>query len=163
MVRYADGPVVEVTTDVAAPAERVWALVTDINVPARFSSEFKGAEWVDGGPGLGARFIGHNERETAQWDTTCTVVDFVENQRFEYAVEDVDNPAATWRYEIEPDGADCRLTMWAQMGPGPSGVSGYIERYPEREEEIIARRSDEWRGNMTATIEGIKSLAEAAL
>ena len=31
----------------AAPAV-VWALVCDIQLPARFSAEFEGAEWLDG-------------------------------------------------------------------------------------------------------------------
>ena len=161
MARYADGPTVQVTVDIAAAPERVWDLVTDINLPARFSSEFKGAEWVEGnGPALGARFVGYNERKTARWDTTCTVVEFEPLQRFGYAVEDVTNPAATWRFELNPAAGGCRLTMWAQMGPGPSGVSGAISRNPEREAEIIAMRSEEWRHNMTATLDGIQSLAE---
>ena len=42
------------------PIERVWALVTDIDLPARFSSEFQGATWLDDGPAVGARFVGHN-------------------------------------------------------------------------------------------------------
>ena len=42
-MKYADGPTVEVDTLVDAPIDRVWELVTDIELPARFSSEFVGA------------------------------------------------------------------------------------------------------------------------
>ena len=38
-MRFEDGPTVEVETRIDAPPERVWDLVTDIAVPARFSSE----------------------------------------------------------------------------------------------------------------------------
>jgi hypothetical protein len=46
------------------------------------------------------------------------------------------------------------------MGPGPSGLTPLIERMPDKEERIIARRLQEWETNMTATITGIKQLAE---
>ncbi len=161
MTRYADKPVVAVNVVVAAAPQLVWDLVTDINLPARFSAEFQGAEWLEGdAPALGARFVGYNERKTAKWNTTCTVVEFEPLQRFAYAVEDVTNPAAVWQFELDPVEDGCRLTMWAQMGPGPSGVSCSIDKDPERESEIIARRAEEWRQNMTATVNGIKSLAE---
>jgi len=42
-VRYEDGPTVEVEVLIDAPIETVWALVTDINLPSRFSDEFRGA------------------------------------------------------------------------------------------------------------------------
>ena len=48
------------------------------------------------------------------------------------------------------------------MGPAPSGLSIAIEAMPEKEERIVARRLDEFRANMQATVEGIKELAEAA-
>ncbi len=160
MARYADKPEIDVTVDVAAPVDRLWDLITDINLPARFSAEFRGAEWIDDGRALHARFVGHNQRKTASWDTTCTVTEFVENRRFGYAVEDIANPAASWRFDIEPTDTGTRLTMWAQMGPGPSGVISYVRRHPEREEEIVADRLAEWRANMEATVDGIKAVAE---
>ncbi len=161
MARYADKPTIDVSVDIAAPVAAVWDLVTDINMPARFSAEFQGAEWLDDAvPGLGARFVGHNERKTAKWDTTCTVIDFVPLERFGYAVNDIDDPAASWWFDLEPVGAGCRLTMTAEMGPGPSGVISYIRKHPEREEEIVALRLEEWHGNMIATVNGIKAVAE---
>ena len=43
-------PQIEREIVIDAPIERVWELVTDIGLPSRFSSEFRGATWVDGGP-----------------------------------------------------------------------------------------------------------------
>src|SRR3954453_23281498 len=60
-MRYADAPTAAVDVVVGAPIERLWPLVTDINLPARFSSEFRGAEWLDDGPAVGARFRGRSE------------------------------------------------------------------------------------------------------
>ena len=58
---YADCPTVDVDVLIDAPIERVWQLVTDIELPARFSSEFLGATWLDEGPRVGARFVGRNQ------------------------------------------------------------------------------------------------------
>ena len=61
-MKYADGPTVEVEVRVDAPPSVVWGLVTDIDLPSRFSSEFQGAQWVDdAGPALGSRFTGRNQ------------------------------------------------------------------------------------------------------
>jgi hypothetical protein len=46
------------------------------------------------------------------------------------------------------------------MGPGPSGLTPAIEKMPDKEERIIARRLEEWQANMAATLSGIKGLAE---
>lgn len=44
-LRYADCPSTEAVVDIAAAPHVVWALVTDIHLPSRFSSELSGADW----------------------------------------------------------------------------------------------------------------------
>jgi hypothetical protein len=46
------------------------------------------------------------------------------------------------------------------MGPARSGLSLAIDRMPEKEERIVARRLREFEESMRATVEGIKRLAE---
>jgi hypothetical protein len=48
-----------------------------------------------------------------------------------------------------------------QMGPAPSGLTPAIEAMPDKEERIVARRLEEHRANMGATLAGIKELAES--
>ena len=142
-----------------APPSVVWALVSDITLPARFSTELQAAEWIDE-----TRFRGTNRHEAAgEGQTESTVVDRVEEQRFEWAVGDPDNPSASWRFSLAPEGGGTRLTQWMRMGPAPSGLSPAIAAMPEKEERIIARRLDEHRFNMLATLAGIKDLAENPL
>ncbi len=57
-VRLADEPGTWAEVRIDAPSAQVWDLVTDLDLPARFSEEFMGAEWTDGGPAVGARFVG---------------------------------------------------------------------------------------------------------
>ena len=162
MVTYADAPPVRVTIDIDAPPSVVWALVTDINLPAEFSDEFQSASWNDDAePGLGAVFTGNNERNGRPWTVQCTVTEFEPERRFAYAVVDPADPAATWRFELEPSASGTTLTQHAQMGPGPSGVSSIIAKYPENEASIIEGRLEMFRVNMLATVTGIKTRAEA--
>jgi uncharacterized protein YndB with AHSA1/START domain len=161
-VRYADEPTVEVEIHVDAPLSRVWDLVTDIDLPARFSEEFQGATWLDdGGPSVGSRFAGRNRHPAVgEWTTTSYVVACEPERIFAWAVGDPEEPGASWRFELEPDGTGTRLKQWMRMGPARSGLNAAIDAMPDKEERIIARRQDEHRKNMTATLEGIKALAE---
>jgi uncharacterized protein YndB with AHSA1/START domain len=159
-MKYAEGPSVEVELVVAAPADRVWELVTDINLPARYSSEFTGAEWLDP-PGPGARFVGRNQHAAlGAWETTSWVTRFEPRQAFAWAVSDPQEPSATWWFTMEEADGGIRLRQGGRMGPAPSGLSIAITAMPDKEERIVARRLEEWRKNMLATLEGIKTLAE---
>ena len=160
-MRYADCPTVSVSVVVDAPPSVVWPLVTDINLPARFSSEFLGATWVE----EGKSFVGRNGHPArGEWETTSYIVDYDEERAFGWAVMSVETPSARWRFSLEPsaDGGTTTLRQWAQMGPGPSGLTPAIEAMPDKEDRIVARRLEEWRTNMQATVDGIKALAEAS-
>lgn len=162
-MKYADGPTVEVAVVIDAPAERVWALISDIDLPARFSSEFQGSHWMDGatGPAPGARFVGRNRHPaTGEWETTCVVTECEPGRSFGWAVGDADYPSASWRFDIEDEGSGVRLRQWARLGPAPSGLTPAILAMPDKEERIVARRLDEHRANMQATVDGVKALAE---
>jgi len=163
MTRYADGPTTEAFAVVHAPVDVVWALMTDIGLPARFSSEFAGADWIDAGPAVGARFTGRNQHAAVGgWETTCTVTRCTYGDTFEWAVGDPEHPAARWRLSLEPGVDGLVLRQWMQIGPAPSGLSPAIDAMPDKEERIIARRLSEHRTNMQATVDGIKQLAENA-
>jgi uncharacterized protein YndB with AHSA1/START domain len=163
-----DCPTVEVDEVIAAPPATVWGLVVDINLPARFSSEFRGADWIDGadGPRPGARFVGRNEHPArGRWESTSTICEYEPERVFGWAVGggDPERPAARWRFALAPEGTGTRLTQWMQIGPGRSGLSDVIESMPDKEAKILHRRLAEHRANMEATLAGIKRLAEATI
>jgi uncharacterized protein YndB with AHSA1/START domain len=160
-MRYADGPTVEVDVVVAASVERVWELVSDIDLPARFSAEFVGGTWLDEGPALGARFLGHNRHPAiGEWETTSFVTRYEPPHAFGWSVSDAANPSASWWFELEPQPGRVRLRQGMRMGPAPSGLNVAIDAMPDKEERIIARRLEEHAANMRATLEGVKALAE---
>ncbi len=163
MVKYKDGPTAEVSQDINAGVEVVWPLLCDINLPADFSEEFQRAEWIDDGPGLGKTFRGYNRHEVVgEWNVVCTITDWDEQRVFEWSVGTGDDRAARWRFDLEADGDRSRLRFSSEMGPGPSGLTPAIERMPDREDEIVARRLEEWNKNMARTVAGIQERAEAA-
>lgn len=162
-MRYGEGPSVEVEVTVRAPAARVWALVCDVDLPGRFSSEFKGATWIDDGPALGARFVGRNGHPAlGEWETTSWVTRYEPERAFAWAVSDPETPSATWWYTLDQGDPGIRLRHGGRMGPARSGLSIAIDSMPDKEERIVARRLEEWRRSMQATVDGIKALAEAA-
>ena len=164
-LRYRDGPTAESSLLIAAPPHVVWKLVCDIQLPARFSSEFQGADWLDGatGPALGARFAGRSTHPAiGNWQTTATICEFAPERTLAWSVGDPADPAARWRFVLAPAGGRTMLTMWMQIGPARSGISAAIDARPDKESRILHRRLAEHRANMAATLAGIKELAEAA-
>lgn len=163
-MRYADGPTTEVTIEISAAPATVWAIISDIDLPRRFSDEFQGAQWLGGadGPVVGARFVGRNQHPAiGAWESVSVIVACEPGRSFGWDVQGADGVAASWRFDLEPNAAGTTLRQWARMGPAASGLSVAIEAMPDKEERIVARRLDEWQRNMTATVEGVKALAES--
>jgi hypothetical protein len=117
---------------------------------------------VDGaGPALGSRFRGRNQLEgMGEWETISTVVECEPPRSFAWAVVDPDNPAATWRFDLVPEGDGTLLRQHVLMGPGPSGLTDAIAERPEAEERLVEWRREDHRTKMTATLEGIKAAVE---
>ncbi|MBV9951426.1 MAG: SRPBCC family protein [Acidimicrobiia bacterium] len=156
-MRYVDGPTVEVDVFIAAPAGRVWELVTDIELPARFSSELQEAAWVEDG----VRFVGRNFHPAmGEWETTSFVSRREPLRAFAWDVSDPDDPSSSWWFELEPGPGGVHLRQGMRIGPADSGLTIAIEAMPDKEERIIERRLAEHADNMRATLEGIKALAE---
>jgi uncharacterized protein YndB with AHSA1/START domain len=163
-MRYAEAPTTDVELYVDAPPDRVWELVTDIHLIAAISPEVTSVEWsADAtGPEVGARFVGHNRHQAiGEWQTTSIVIDCERPTVFGWAVTNADHPSAVWRFVLRPEGTGTVLRQWVQLGPAPSGLSIAIERMPDKEERIVARRLAEFRAGMTANLTRIKELSEA--
>jgi hypothetical protein len=101
----------------AAPADRIWDVVSDITRIGTFSPETFEAEWLPGsdGPVPGARFRGHvrrNGRGPVYW-TQCTVTASEPGREFAFAVAGPGGKTLnTWRYQLAPaqDGTGTDVT-----------------------------------------------------
>ena len=65
----------------------IWALVTDINLPARFSDELHTVEWIDGATdvAVGNRFRASNNNDLmGDSQTECEVIEVEPGRRWAY-------------------------------------------------------------------------------
>jgi nitroreductase len=162
-LRFADGPGAVAEIDIAAPPQVVWPLVTDLNLPARFSTEFLGAEWAGNERGVGATFHGRNQHPAVgEWTVPCFVDAWDEPRAFGWRTSSFDLPGARWRFDLEPRDRGTRLRFSYTIGPGPSGTTAAITANPGKESRVLRRRLDEVYANMCRTVAGVKEIAEAA-
>jgi nitroreductase len=160
---FDDGPGLVAEVDIDARPSVVWDLVTDIDLPARFSEEFLGAEWEGAERGVGAVFRGRSQHEArGEWTLRCFVDVRDEGRSFGWRTSDVEHPGARWRFDLEPLGSGTRLRFHYVMGPGLSGTTMAIAQHPDKEPRVLRRRLNEVGANMQATVEGVKQLAEGS-
>ena len=111
----------EVTVRMAAPPEKVWALVSDVTRIGEFSPETFEARWTRGstGPEVGAYFKGHVRRNgvgPTYW-TPCQVTACVPGEVFEFRVGTEDLAVNNWGYRIQPDGDGSLVTEYFRLEP----------------------------------------------
>jgi uncharacterized protein YndB with AHSA1/START domain len=162
--RYRDTPTVEVETFIQAPPAAVWRLISDITLMPSTSPELQRIEWCDGagGAAVGATFVGHMEHPAiGNWHVTSHIIECDPPSAFAWAVHDPADPAAVWRFTVHPEGSGTRLRESAQLGPGPSGLTEAIERWPDKEQKIVFNRLREFETNMTATLAEFKRRLES--
>ncbi|MDQ2836709.1 MAG: SRPBCC family protein [Actinomycetota bacterium] len=113
---------------IAAPADTVYAMVSDLTRMGEWSPENIGARWLNprrpaegSGPRVGARFIGHNKAGVLRWSTFGLVTVADPGREFAFEVAFGPMPVAYWQYLIS--GADkhsCTVTeAWTDRRPGP--------------------------------------------
>jgi hypothetical protein len=165
-VLLADLPELSETVHVAAPPPRVWTFASDIAFAVGTSDELLAVEWTSGDgslPCVGRTFVGTNaNRHFGQWQTNATITECDEPHVFGWVVGDPARPSTTWRFTLDPDGPGTRLTQWARIGPGDSGLTIAVARMPDKEERIIAGRLREFRAGMESHLAAIKARAEAS-
>jgi len=151
-----DGPLDEVQLRIAAPADRLYDIVTDVGSTGRLSPECTGGRWLDGatGPAVGARFRGSNRRGWVRWSTTNEVVAAEPGRHFAFETK---QSGVRWGYRFEPDGDG-------------TVVAEYREPFRSRPRVATAfatlllggvePHEDELRQGMRATLERLRALAE---
>lgn len=156
---------------VDAPAETIYAQVSDPTQMGRWSPENRGAtlagDWADGAR-VGTVFDGHNERFGVGWTTRCVVMAADPGERFAFRVAAIGRhrpklraPVATWEYRFEPvdDGRRTRVTeTWTDdRRRWPDVLANLFDR-------VVTKGSvfaDFQRGNIRRTLAALKSAMES--
>ncbi|MDH6281494.1 SRPBCC family protein [Prescottella agglutinans] len=163
-MRLRDTPTVEVVERLSCSPELAWALVTDIELPARTDGELQRVEWLDGATGVavGARFRGYNANpQMGEWHTEPEIVEVEDGRRWVWCVGPVEAPVAVWGFEVEPAGDGVVVRQWAKAGIGRSPLSDFIAQHPDKEGAIVAHRMGVWRDGMAANLAMLAQLAAA--
>jgi uncharacterized protein YndB with AHSA1/START domain len=129
--------VVSVSRAIDAPAEQVWALISDLPRMGDWSPENTGGAWVKGatGPALGARFKGTNGTGKRRWSTQAEVTACEPGRAFGFRVRAGGMAVADWTYRIEPTDSGCTVTeTWTDTrGWLIKTVGGVISGVKDRE------------------------------
>jgi hypothetical protein len=119
---------VSASVTVAAAADLVYDLASDLPRMGEWSPEAQGGRWLGGASaaGVGVRFRGNNRNGWRRWSTTVTVTEAERGRRFRFAVSYGPVPVAEWSYELEPTAeGGCRVTeSWTDRRPRPLRVLG---------------------------------------
>lgn len=116
--------IIEITRDIAASPEAVYAAISDVTRMGEWSTECHACTWHEGfdGPVVGAVFDGHNRNGDKEWTTQGTVVEADPGRSFVFQCTMYDFHFATWGYRIEPTETGCRVTEWGQDGRPESAM-----------------------------------------
>ena len=147
-----------VSLRIAAPADRIYDIVSDVTQMGRLSPECTGGRWLGGArsPAVGARFVGWNKRGWVRWFTTNQVVAAEPGRSFAFETK---QSGTRWSYQLEPDGDGTLVTE---------------SRAAWRDRPLVARATaklflggveeheDEMREGLQATLERLKAVAEGA-
>lgn len=102
------GETAERSVRIAAPPERVWALVGDVTRMPEWSEELESVELLEGdGRSAGSRFRGNNRSGDRRWSMTCVIDRYESQEALEFHTENDKGEIRTrWWYRLQAiDGA----------------------------------------------------------
>ena len=107
---------IEISRDIAASPEAVYAAISDVTRMGEWSEECHACEWHEGvdGPAVGATFDGHNRNGEHEWTTQGEVTVADPSRAFAFQCSMMEFPYATWGYQIEPTDTGSRVTEWSE-------------------------------------------------
>jgi uncharacterized protein YndB with AHSA1/START domain len=146
----------EISRDIAAPAELVYAAISDVTRMGEWSEECRGCEWHDGfdGPVVGATFDGHNRNGEHEWTTQGKIVEADPGRAFAFECSMMDFHYSTWGYRIESTKSGCRVTEWSEDLRPESALEF------SKQVSGIEDRGDRNRQTMSATLERLAAALE---
>ena len=103
---------IEITRDIAAPPEVVYATISDVTRMGDWSEECHSCEWHEGFDHavVGAIFDGHNRNGVHEWTTQGTITEADPGRSLVFECSSANFHYSTWAYRIEPTDAGSRVT-----------------------------------------------------
>jgi uncharacterized protein YndB with AHSA1/START domain len=147
----------EISRDIAAPPELVYAAISDVTRMGEWSEECHNCEWHAGfdGPVVGATFDGHNRNGDHEWVTQAKVVEADPGRAFVFECSMMEFHFSTWGYLIEPIETGSRVTEWSDDFR-PESAMEYSRRLSG-----VDDRTERNRLTMSSTLERLAVALEA--
>ena len=144
---------IEVSRDIAATPETVYASISDVTRMGEWSEECHTCAWHEGydGPVIGATFDGHNRNGSLEWTTQGKVIEADVGRAFAFECSMMDFHYSTWGYRIEPIASGSRVTEWTEdlrpesvmeFSKKTSGVDDRTERNRTTMSTTLARLAE---------------------
>lgn len=147
---------------VSAPAEEVYALVSDVTRTGEWSPVCTTCWWDDESRAgeVGAWFTGRNELPERTWETRSQVVAAEPGREFAWIVG---GTFVRWGFSIEPadEPAGKGVTLTESWEFLPDGIAMFGEKYGEDASAQIADRTRQALDGIPRTLAAIKRIAES--
>jgi Polyketide cyclase / dehydrase and lipid transport len=141
---------------VNAPADQVYALISDVEAMSTLAEETTRNTLLGGATTatVGTKFRGDNRRGIRRWSTIATVTDASPATQFAFNVSALGIPIARWQYDIEPTDTGCVVTesTWDRRPRWFNGMGWLVTGVYDR---AAANQQ-----NITATLTRLKAKAE---
>jgi hypothetical protein len=146
---------VSVQATIAAPAEVVYDLISDVTRMPEFSPENIRGEWLGAatGPTVGATFKGINKLGSTTWSTKPVVTAAQPGRLFAFKVPGASG--AQWTYELAAQGDVTVVTQSMVQTKASSPLIRWFQRRAG-----VTDRAANLRAAMTTTLERVAVVAE---
>lgn len=146
----------EITRDIAASPEAVYAAISDVTRMGEWSQECHSCEWHEGfdRPDVGATFDGHNRHGEHEWTSQGKVIEAEPGRAFAFECSMMDFHFSTWGYRIERTDTGCRVTEWSE-DLRPESTLEFSKQLSGVED-----RTERNRQTMSATLERLAAAVE---
>ncbi len=141
---------------VAAPPEKVWALLTDLDRMPEWSPELlRMVPLKGGGLRVGQWYLGLNRRKAVVWPTRNVVAELEPGRVLAW---DTKSSGARWIWELSADPAGTRVV---HRRPVPQGVTLLSKLFAPVALGGSDEHADELEAGMAQTVARLKAAAEA--
>jgi hypothetical protein len=151
------------TVPVTAPADAVWARVSDLTRMGDASPSCTGCEWDDPAAGMAADawFSGTNQAGEHTYVTRCQIDGYEPGSSFTFVNRGIDgeSPSARWGYEVAASGEGAQLTeTWELL---PTFADRIIAARPDVDvAELAEQRRSAMQAGIQATLAALKAELE---
>lgn len=152
-------PDLEAVVDIAAPAARVWDLVSDICRMNEWSPQVQSTRLRSGFEqvAVGSQFTNRNTLGELAWTTHAEIVALTPEQELTFRVEE---NWVVWSFSLAPAAGGTRLT---QRRTAPDGVSDLSHELTVGFMGGHDAFTETMRSGMSATLAAIKAAAESTV